>query len=81
VPVDWAAHEVQTTAAVQGNLDPILLRIGGHALEAAVRTIRRGFSGGPFVFNLGHGIVPDTPPEHVADLVATLRENIPDVAV
>jgi uroporphyrinogen decarboxylase len=75
VPVDWAAHEVQTIAAVQGNLDPIALRIGGTALREGVRAIRRGFSGGPFVFNLGHGIVPDTPPEHVAELVAIVREN------
>jgi uroporphyrinogen decarboxylase len=75
VPVDWAAHEVQTIAAVQGNLDPILLRTGGDALNMAIRHIRRGFSGGPFVFNLGHGIVPDTPPDHVAQLVAVLREN------
>lgn len=75
VPVDWAAHEVQTMVAVQGNLDPILLRTGGDALADGVRRIRRGFSGGPFVFNLGHGIVPDTPPEHVAELVTVLREN------
>ncbi len=80
VPVDWAAHELQTMAAVQGNLDPIVLRTGGKALEDGVRAIRRGFSGGPFVFNLGHGIVPDTPPEHVAELVAILHENVPENA-
>jgi len=75
VPLDWAAHEVQTMVAVQGNLDPILLRAGGKALADGVRRIRRTFAGGPFVFNLGHGIVPDTPPEHVAELVAVLREH------
>ena len=75
VPVDWAAHELQTMVAVQGNLDPILLRTGGAALAGAVRRIRRSFAGGPFIFNLGHGIVPDTPPDHVAELVAVLRES------
>lgn len=75
VPVDWAAHELQTMVAVQGNLDPIILRTGGSMLQDSVRAIRRGFSGGPFVFNLGHGIVPDTPPEYVGELVAVLREN------
>ena len=77
VPIDWAAHEVQTMVAVQGNLDPILLQTGGKALADGVRRIRRGFSGGPFVFNLGHGIVPSTPPEHVGELVEVLRENVP----
>ena len=55
--------------AVQGNLDPLLLAAGGPALEARVRETLDAMRGAPFIFNLGHGIVPQTPPEHVARLV------------
>ncbi|MEL6373450.1 MAG: uroporphyrinogen decarboxylase [Pseudomonadota bacterium] len=58
---------------VQGNLDPLLLVAGGPALEARVDTIVDALGATPFIFNLGHGIVPQTPPEHVAQLVAKLR--------
>jgi uroporphyrinogen decarboxylase len=60
--------------AVQGNLDPLLLVAGGTALEARVRDILSAMQGAPFIFNLGHGIVPQTPPEHVACLVALVRD-------
>ena len=74
---------VQTMAAivdaenvvVQGNLDPLLLVAGGAALDARVDQILETLSGRPFVFNLGHGIVPQTPPEHVARLVARVRRS------
>ena len=59
--------------AVQGNLDPLLLVAGGAAMEDRVRRTLRELSGGPFVFNLGHGIVPQTPPEHVGRLVDLVR--------
>jgi uroporphyrinogen decarboxylase len=59
--------------AVQGNLDPLLLVTGGTALEARVREILGAMQGAPHVFNLGHGIVPQTPPENVARLVALVR--------
>jgi uroporphyrinogen decarboxylase len=58
---------------VQGNLDPLLLVTGGDALDRRVDEIRAAMKGLPFVFNLGHGIVPDTPPDHVARLVERLR--------
>lgn len=58
---------------VQGNLDPLILRAGGPALEAEVIAIRRGFARRPHIFNLGHGVVPDTPPEHGAALMQALR--------
>lgn len=58
---------------VQGNLDPLLLVAGGDALEARVRQILGGLRGRRFIFNLGHGIVPQTPPEHVARLVELIR--------
>jgi uroporphyrinogen decarboxylase len=58
---------------VQGNLDPLLLLTGGDALDRRVEEICASMNGLPFVFNLGHGIVPDTPPENVARVVERLR--------
>ena len=58
---------------VQGNLDPLLLVAGGEAMEARVEEILERMDGMRFVFNLGHGIVPETPPEHVAQLVKLVR--------
>ena len=58
---------------VQGNLDPLLLVTGGEPLEARVRQILAAMQGRPFIFNLGHGIVPQTSPENVARLVALVR--------
>jgi len=69
----WAANELQPHVALQGNLDPIMLVAGGRALEAEVRRILNKLGGGRFVFNLGHGIVPQTPPDHVARLVEIVR--------
>ncbi len=56
-------------AVVQGNLDPLLLVAGGEAMERRVAAILTALSGKRFIFNLGHGIVPKTPPENVARLV------------
>lgn len=73
VPLAWAAAELQSRCAVQGNLDNLALLVGGPALEDEARRILAAFAKGPFVFNLGHGILPDTPPEHVARLAAIVR--------
>jgi uroporphyrinogen decarboxylase len=69
----WAATAVPREIALQGNLDPLALVAGGTALEAEARSILAAMRGRPFVFNLGHGIVPPTPPEHVAQLVRLVR--------
>ena len=61
---------------VQGNLDPLLLVAGGEALKSRVAETLELMAGKPFIFNLGHGIVPETPPEHVADLVRWVRDGI-----
>jgi uroporphyrinogen decarboxylase len=61
------------TIAAQGNLDPLALAAGGEAMAAEARTILAAARGRPFIFNLGHGIVPATPPEHVAALIALIR--------
>jgi uroporphyrinogen decarboxylase len=59
--------------ALQGNLDPLALEAGGPPMAAATESILTAMQGRPFIFNLGHGIVPATPPEHVADLVLRVR--------
>ena len=73
VPLEWAAAEVQPHATVQGNLDPYHAVVGGESMRAAAGAIADALAPGPFVFNLGHGVVPQTPPEHVAELVACVR--------
>lgn len=72
VPLDVAAR-LQSHVAVQGNLDPAVLVAGGDALDSAVDAILEALSGGRFVFNLGHGIVPQTPVENVERLVRRIR--------
>ncbi|MCX8132991.1 MAG: uroporphyrinogen decarboxylase [Roseococcus sp.] len=69
----WAAAHVPPRMALQGNLDPQALVAGGAAMEEETRAILAAMRGRPFVFNLGHGIVPPTPPEHVARLMEVLR--------
>ena len=70
------AGDLQDHVAVQGNLDPVLLLTGGPALTEAVAAIRQALAGGPFVFNLGHGVLPQTPPENVAALAQLLAEPV-----
>lgn len=74
VPPAFARDRLQSRVAVQGNLDPVLLFAGGHALRQTVEEMRSVLGTGPYVFNLGHGILPETPPEHVAKLAALLAE-------
>jgi uroporphyrinogen decarboxylase len=64
---------VQTHGVVQGNLDPALLVTGGAALDQEVDRIISVLGKGPMVFNLGHGVVPQTPVENVARLVERVR--------
>jgi uroporphyrinogen decarboxylase len=81
VGLDWmidrafAREEVQSRVAVQGNLDPLVLVAGGEALDRAVDAVLEAFSGGPFIFNLGHGIVPETPIAHVEQMLARVRRR------
>lgn len=67
------ACALQAELPVQGNLDPIALVTGGDALKAETDRILEALSGGPFIFNLGHGIVPQTPPENVSALLKHIR--------
>jgi len=69
VSLPWARERLQARLPVQGNLDPFTLVAGGDALEREATRILSGFGAGPHIFNIGHGIVPETPPENVGRLV------------
>jgi len=75
VPIAWAAREIQPHRCVQGNLDPQMLVAGGKSFRNEVLSIVAGFAMGPHVFNLGHGILPETPLDHVAELVRLIRDG------
>jgi uroporphyrinogen decarboxylase len=76
VPPSIARKTLQSMGPVQGNLDPVLLLAGGTAMAESVAEIRQAFADGPFIFNLGHGVLPETPVEHVAALLALLRQPL-----
>ncbi len=69
----WAASALPVGLPVQGNLDPLALIAGGEALDQAISRILNAFADRPHIFNLGHGILPDTPIAHVEALVKRLR--------
>ena len=69
----WAAEELPEDLPVQGNLDPLALIAGGQELKAATRRVLDAFAGRPHIFNLGHGILPDTPVAHVEQLIAAVK--------
>jgi uroporphyrinogen decarboxylase len=70
---EFARTRVQDQVPVQGNLDPLVLLAGGGGLDRAVNTIMEAFVGGPFIFNLGHGILPETPVAHVEQMLKRVR--------
>jgi uroporphyrinogen decarboxylase len=79
VSIDWTAEpafireRVQSKVAVQGNLDPLALITGGAALDRAVDNTLANFAQGRFIFNLGHGIQPETPIAHVEQMIRRVR--------
>ena len=79
VSIDWATEpslireKVQSRVAVQGNLDPLVLIAGGVALDRAVDDVLANYAGGRLIFNLGHGIQPETPIAHVEQMVKRVR--------
>ena len=73
VDVAWAARELPAGLPVQGNLDPLALLAGGKALRSSAKAILDAFADRPHIFNLGHGILQDTPIEHVEQLVAQVK--------
>jgi uroporphyrinogen decarboxylase len=79
VGLDWmiepgfARDRIQKLRPVQGNLDPLALLVGGEALDRAIDAILADFAAGPFIFNLGHGVLPETPLVHVERLLERVR--------
>jgi uroporphyrinogen decarboxylase len=73
IDLGFAREHIQPKCPVQGNLDPHLLLAGGDALDHAVDRILTAFAAGPFIFNLGHGILPDTPIANVDRMIARVR--------
>jgi uroporphyrinogen decarboxylase len=73
MPLEWALNAIPNTCVLQGNLDNRLLVVGGDALDQGVDEILAATQGRRFVFNLGHGIVPQTPPENVARVIDRIR--------
>lgn len=71
----WAAKHVQIDGCVQGNLASRHMVTGGQALIDDTRAIVQAFSGGPHIFNLGHGITPDGDPENVQLMIDTIRQG------
>jgi uroporphyrinogen decarboxylase len=70
---DFVRERVQSRVPVQGNLDPLVLVAGGAALERAIDAVLEAFGAQPFIFNLGHGIVPETPIAHVEAMLKRVR--------
>jgi uroporphyrinogen decarboxylase len=73
VDLGFARNTIQRVLAVQGNLDPLVLLSGGRALDDGVDAVVAALGSGPFIFNLGHGILPDTPIEHVERMIKRVR--------
>ena len=79
IGLDWtvglvyARDHIQPVKPVQGNLDPLALRAGGAALDREVDDVMAALASGPFIFNLGHGILPDTPIAHVEQMLKRVR--------
>jgi uroporphyrinogen decarboxylase len=78
VGLDWMvaldfARDIQSRCPVQGNLDPLALRAGGAALDRGIDAILQVLGSGPLIFNLGHGILPDTPIAHVEQMLKRVR--------
>jgi uroporphyrinogen decarboxylase len=71
--LEWARQQFKPNVALQGNLDPLALIAGGKALTNAVDRILADTRGTPHIFNLGHGIRPETPIAHVEQLLAHIR--------
>ncbi|MBY0380970.1 MAG: uroporphyrinogen decarboxylase [Xanthobacteraceae bacterium] len=79
VSIDWTAEpafvrqQVQSKVAVQGNLDPLALIAGGDALNSSIDSVLNNYASGRLIFNLGHGILPQTPIAHVEQMIARVR--------
>jgi uroporphyrinogen decarboxylase len=73
VPLAWVKTELQPLGCVQGNLDPLLLVAGGLEMQIGIEHILNTLGQRPFIFNLGHGVLPQTPLDHVVELIDIVR--------
>jgi uroporphyrinogen decarboxylase len=74
VPLDWAGRVLSPLVSLQGNLDPVALVAGGDVLSRAVNKIVKALPAQKHIFNLGHGVRPETSPGHVEELVRLVRK-------
>ena len=74
VSLGWAKKSLQSKVTLQGNLDPVYLLAGGKVMREETARILGAFNSKPFVFNLGHGVLPSTPIQHVFDLCEFIAE-------
>jgi uroporphyrinogen decarboxylase len=75
MPIGWIRDGLQSLLPVQGNLDPLLLVAGGRGLDERTEAILAALGSGAFIFNLGHGIRPETPIENVERLVSFVKNR------
>ena len=75
VPLEWAAENIQPLATVQGNLDNNLLLAGGGRLIDRVEKILDTFSEKPYIFNLGHGVLPKTPVNNLQTVIDLIKRH------
>ena len=75
VPLEWAREKIQPICVVQGNLDNVCLLEGGKELEKNIDKILSTLGGGRFIFNLGHGVLPNTPVSHINYLIERVRNS------
>lgn len=80
VGLDWTASDhiaqsIQKSVPIQGNLDPMRLVAGGAALDDGIAHVLEALGQGPLIFNLGHGVTPETDPAHVARMVERVRQG------
>jgi uroporphyrinogen decarboxylase len=73
-PLPWAVKTLPSNIILQGNLDPLVLATGGESLKKNIYSIHEDMKERPYIFNLGHGIVPQTPIKNVEDCVTWVRE-------
>jgi len=73
MPMQWCRDHLSPHTVLQGGLDPLVVVHGGAPMRRAAEHLLETFSEVPYIFNLGHGFVPETPPEHVAELVKIVR--------
>ncbi|MBL8676735.1 MAG: uroporphyrinogen decarboxylase [Alphaproteobacteria bacterium] len=73
VSLSWAAQSLPSSLVLQGNLDPTLLVAGEESLKKAILSIHEDMQGRPYIFNLGHGILPQTPPSHVEECIQIVK--------